>query len=674
MDLDKRQLQPEASASGSAADTASSLRAAALLSRKRRKVVTETPVSLPPRPAAEPSLHLDYGQDETPTSSTQSVPMKTKPEPQAERTSMTSSQMEDIEDGQIREEGEISDTETSPPPPPQRRTPPRPPKVPQSSSTAQLNNPETGKTETVQLPPLMDPAVVSPPVQSDVRSRQGNVASPEPFIFETATYRLDANHVRPGLAMTQEQYNIAKDIVLDLLGWGVPPEYLVDCGLSRHVVFYVFMELNLRLPNNLDVHGLIPYPTPEMLALLPVSPSLSSRSLLSSSAMPPPSMIPVRGPLDLAERLDTDQTDLDMSSPDRSPYVKAEPSSPSAADMAASHSLLMIEQQRRQELLARKAVIASRKARQTDPADPTTYSSDQDVDRASIPSQSVDDFLKTIEPTSQGDVGEDIVSDRSTWFFSPERMDVDEPIPGLTVTSGNSDTLSTGPSSAQSTSTSVVLPTEPNSPANLPPGSSDILRSNDTRYQPSTSTTSSDMANSFSPTPYTHSSFSLEGAHPQRRGAKRPVAADFVDFDSAAGPSRGYGGYASNGYSNGGTHPTNLLKRKSGSFAGVSGVRRCVIELSDSEEDGDSQTVGEYLAHVDAREYSPAIAGSTRLASRIGSATPSIGFAVGNGGQHTVTGNGTSPAALQEKEQEIRKMRQLIAQREELRLKKLAAW
>lgn len=56
--------------------------------------------------------------------------------------------------------------------------------------------------------------------------------------------------------MTPAQYDIAKGLMLDLLGWGVPPEYLVNCGVSREIVYYAFVELNLRLPANLDLTGL----------------------------------------------------------------------------------------------------------------------------------------------------------------------------------------------------------------------------------------------------------------------------------------------------------------------------------------------------------------------------------------------------------------------------------
>ena len=56
-----------------------------------------------------------------------------------------------------------------------------------------------------------------------------------------------------------DEYDTAKDILLDLLGWGVSPEFLVDCGLTKTLVFYVFTELNLRLADNFDSSGIISY-------------------------------------------------------------------------------------------------------------------------------------------------------------------------------------------------------------------------------------------------------------------------------------------------------------------------------------------------------------------------------------------------------------------------------
>lgn len=445
--------------------------------------------------------------------------------------------------------------------------------------------------------------------------------------------------------MTQEQYDIAKDIVLDLLGWGVPPDYLLDCGLSRQIVYYVFTELNLRLPSNLETSDLVPYPTPEVLALVPASPSLSTRSHRSlSAAMPPPSSGGSFG-----DRSVPDQADSTMSSPSRSPKVKIEPTSPSRGDL----SLFAIEQQRRQELLARKAAIASRRTRHGD------HMSDRDLGYVTIPTQFVDDFLKTIEsarPTSpdEGDPG-------TPRMRGPESMDVDEPIPRLM--DSPKDAFPPGPPSPR-TASSDSTGTGANSPTTDAPGLSEPLKDTECRDRPSASRASPDMVVD-EPVLNKQASLDTDGGNPYRRGSKRPVAADFVDFDFGPGASRSHmgGGHSFTGYANGGSQ---LLRRKTGSFAGVSGMRRCVIELSDSEEDGDGKLLG-YSANGNGREYSPA-AHPSRPAPTV---TPPITSSSGSGG--TSTSTGAVPWALMAKEEEIKKMRQLIAEREEMRSRKLAA-
>jgi hypothetical protein len=53
--------------------------------------------------------------------------------------------------------------------------------------------------------------------------------------------------------VSPEELDHAKTLVLDLLGWGVDPEYLIESGVSAEVVFRVFTDLNLRLPKNLVI-------------------------------------------------------------------------------------------------------------------------------------------------------------------------------------------------------------------------------------------------------------------------------------------------------------------------------------------------------------------------------------------------------------------------------------
>lgn len=49
--------------------------------------------------------------------------------------------------------------------------------------------------------------------------------------------------------MTAEEFIEAKSTILDLLGWGVPSEYFINCGLTREAIFYAFTELNLKCVN-----------------------------------------------------------------------------------------------------------------------------------------------------------------------------------------------------------------------------------------------------------------------------------------------------------------------------------------------------------------------------------------------------------------------------------------
>ena len=52
--------------------------------------------------------------------------------------------------------------------------------------------------------------------------------------------------------MTPDQIMHAKILILDLLGWGVPPEYILDRGVSHKLLCTVFKDLNLRLPENIE--------------------------------------------------------------------------------------------------------------------------------------------------------------------------------------------------------------------------------------------------------------------------------------------------------------------------------------------------------------------------------------------------------------------------------------
>ncbi|OBZ68743.1 hypothetical protein A0H81_11119 [Grifola frondosa] len=439
-------------------DPAASLRAAALLTlkSKRRKPLSASDA---PRPVAvPPSIQLDYGQEEP--SGASSIASS----PAAPPASI------DVDDGQTREEGEISDSEL----PPARVC--KPPRV----------SPVKIEPTPVMIPPVMTVSTIVAPA-------------------------VDPSHVRPGLALTQAQYDTAKDIVLDLLGWGVPPEYLISCGLSREVVYYVFVELNLRLPANLDISGIPPYG-------------------------PPPS------------------SDSTIRSPQVHPSLPQKPSDPqgesvtspvgaSAGVPPVSPSLLDMEQQRRQELLARKAVLASRKLKQQGSLESTasvptltTAAVTANIDTV-VPTKTVEDFLKTIEPEAAS-------SQSSSRADVSDAMDVDEPIPGLTASDNSmrfssqppasstrsmsiSDTVSPTSAVASSFAASVITETPfHRSPVDLVPTNEPTSGKEEDDAMDVIPGLFGDRSGYSAPQP---------PSAPPRRGGKRPVAADFVDMEP--GPS-----------------------------------------------------------------------------------------------------------------------------------------
>ncbi|KAG8734850.1 hypothetical protein FRC12_018326, partial [Ceratobasidium sp. 428] len=76
-------------------------------------------------------------------------------------------------------------------------------------------------------------------------SRESPTTSPKPPLDNIKL-------VRPSLNMTARDLDEAKRLILDLLGLGVTPEYLVDCGISAQCLAICFYEMNLRFPLNLD--------------------------------------------------------------------------------------------------------------------------------------------------------------------------------------------------------------------------------------------------------------------------------------------------------------------------------------------------------------------------------------------------------------------------------------
>ncbi|EED82371.1 predicted protein [Postia placenta Mad-698-R] len=635
----------DAASSTAADDPTASLRAAALMTLKSKRRKQGTLPDTLSRSAAVPfqSFELDYGQDEPAGASSTASSDTTAPS-----VSVTvKTEPKDEDDAQAREEGEISDSE-----------PPATPVVqPKLGLLADVKPPikESNKLPAPpKLPPIRTGTTISPKASEPASSVVSTSSMSMQLSWDTYPFVIDANHVRPGLAMTQEQYDTAKDIVLDLLGWGVPPEYLVDCGLSREIVYYVFVELNLRLPQNLDTTGIPRYEPP---------PSMPS-TIMSTSAQRLDTVSVYAQQNESAPRSDQIPNHSSTKATEVAPQSLSAAATPFVPGNAPTPNLLDMEQQRRQELLARKAVLASRKARQQAlvsssastsstatpampaPAEPQDVKMDVDP----IPTKTVEDFLKTIGPSTETSKAPSPPSRLSSF----DDMDVDEPIPGLSASSSFTSQpaisfVRTVPVSSDARAPSAAA-SDSSPPRELVCSPSQITPPNE-----------SDMDVDVVPGLSTEQAKASTNVVPSRRGTKRPVAADFVDMEPASSRTQSANGYAS--YNS--PYHQAPVRRKTTVFAGLGGQRRCVIHLSDSED----EEMGE--VDVKSNPYRPDSVRIERPSSRSIPLHPTAATRrVSPGGTHS---GRLSPAALQAKEEEIRKMREMIAQRErERELKKIA--
>ena len=408
---------------------------------------------------------------------------------------------------------------------------------------------------------------------------------------------------------------------------GVPPEYLVQCGLSRELIYFTFTELRLRLPVGFDTAG-IPQYSPEFLESL-------------FEFQKPAGNLGVVNPVQqkAIQPIGDKQAGIPSGSTSVTPTIS----------VSGSPSLHDIEQQRRRELLARKAVMASRKGKRLQTPAPRTPSPQstngssantpfKDIEMATTDitqAATVDDFLNSIGPTQSTTIRRPPGSPPPSAKAESDGMDVDE-IPGLSGTWPSEESnapvvkLSPPPVSTSAPSTSTLPPNTPNS----------------------TGTPTGPLSSGES-TP----SLPDSGVVPQRRGTKRPVAADFVDAER----SHAHAYYPSfpNGQSQ--TYPS-YAKRKTGGFAGISSARRCVIDLSDSEDE-------EYSEDMDTLPQ-PLSLPPSRHGSFNSHFTTNGPFSTTNTPPPT-GGNSLPGASLFEKELEIKRMREMIAQKEQLRLRKL---
>ncbi|TFK28067.1 hypothetical protein FA15DRAFT_665850 [Coprinopsis marcescibilis] len=478
----------------------SSLRALALSTRrsKRRKPAVETTVTSPlvrPLPVSD-SMQLDYGQDDVDMDASEEL----------RKGVNDASRLDNVapDDVIMREEGEISDVEEE-----------APSTLPLKQSTTPVFAMNLGKPlgGVTRAKPLLDRISSVPPVAAVLSStRQIRSESPNPSVSNVM--QISEEQVRPNIYLTQAEYDKAKDIILDLLGWGVSPEYLVESGLTREIVFYVFRELNLQLPSNLDTTGLVPYTPDTMQQFKMFEHTYPSDTIASSTASPSPMV---------------------QTPPDKE-FTPVSVEQPPVRTPTQQESLNDMERQRRQELIARKAVQASRGAKEQKPRKPTLP--------MPPPSASmVDDFLNSITPQESGTLSA---------ATTPDSSQMTSILPPTT----------TSPSVMHQAAPSPILP---------PPSSSDSM------------TSTFNKAMRIAPERIDHGRVDAVWP-PARRIAKRPVASDFVDFDGHPKPTE---------RSDSSTQSTTTtLRRKTGasSFVNVRQTTKFVIDLSDSESESEDES------------------------------------------------------------------------------------
>lgn len=485
-----------------------------------------------------------------------------------------------------------------------------------------------------------------------------------------------------------DQFNVAKELILDLLGWGVSPEYVVDCGVTREAVFYTFTELNLRLPRNLDTTGLLPLPVRNSV----VSTFADSSAHLLQDGVTVPSS--VHSPSE-ASSADPQKHSLNHPLPGK-PVGEASASSASPTSATAPttrsyavQNLSDMEAQRKLELQARKAVLASRRKKPiASSAINSTTSLTSSISSTIMdgpivdepmplaPTEAVDDFLKsmlaTTTPTSHtptarartlsGGVALGVASASPTSPATSAAIDVDlgngveNSLPQIRPASVASEsavdnTISEAPivESGFSIDSVVQTPASSRSSAEVPPPRAPLSDRLSTARGAFVSSTTAQTSNS-------------------RRGTKRPVAMDFVDAEySKAGPSRTDTSMSA---------PPPFVRRKMGGFASLGWhlSRKCVIDLSDSEEEEQDETTntkrawGTKQSHTSLGRNVPHDGLTPKPPPRPPTARPpSVGLL-----PTKPASPAPSPVTLAEKEQQIRRMKEQIARREQERLKKLA--
>ncbi|CUA75099.1 Protein FAM186A [Mus musculus] [Rhizoctonia solani] len=617
-------------ASGSFAPDANALREAALKSRRKKQAIAREQLEIVSSPPAT-GMYYAFRWLEFVTysllSAVNSQPLVDQDTPMNDASSLVDTPTTDIsksrEEHVDTEDGEISESTTGDrPDTPEREKTPRPP-----STADALNTPDSNAAE---LP----------------------------------------KYVRPGLNMTARDLDEAKHLILDLLGLGVTPEYLVDCGVSPQCLAVCFYELNLRFPLNLDRRQIN---LPSFYDLDKHMKDSQRREQIirqRDRGRLPPKPIPAIMTAEGSESLRVDQSTSPRRKGSKETLVSIESSPPTQVDANTGQGatteitgphltevvqpsspkevdISLIEDQKRMELLARKAAMDSitkkRAAKNFGPALSSPEQSAPQFHHLEIKDveSAVDALLASVRMNSDPS---NEPEDKSSKECEVESMNSGERLPDYDSDAMVEDELETQSPSCSDSDVDELMDT-PDSEPNATPEpiltNTPALLSSPKPYLSRVQFDTPDPVRSSSlptqPTPI---------VVPVVARRSRPIASDFIDQTPPRPASA----------SKAGTERTALLKRKRSFVDPTIWPKRLVIDLDSSDEE-DDQDEG----------VSSGAAGSSGSSSkdRAPSRTSS---------RDKPTANGQDQAAqmLLEKELQIKAMMQKIKMRE-LQKKKSAS-
>lgn len=433
--------------------------------------------------------------------------------------------------------------------------------------------------------------------------------------------------------MSDDEIFEAKVIILDILGWGVPSQYLLDCGISPLAIVVCLSDLRLRIPRDLEflirdaeqhvvtasqqLHGGYNANGKTLSAQAP--PFVPQRTNIVPQTPPPA----------------TPPTDLDN-----------------------------IEQQRKQELLARRAVLQSMKKPKGLPLSASLADSDvayssprgyQENGHVSVPHvpepDAVDAFLDGLMAGGGGDdanmedgqSNDQMEVEQALVATTPEQVDEEPTPPPLAESFNPPPQLSAG---YNMSSTLNAAPSYSQSAGSFTGG----VNGWDSGPSASSATTPRALTPSTN-TPHFHQQLQ---AGPLRKNTKRPVAADFVEYNTSqdsgpvpaqlrAAPTRSY--TSESATSNGFNRRRHL---------GPIMQQRLVIDLSDDEGSTDGEH--EVTTHVK-NGHSRATAGGVNSSG--------LNANIGREGSTSSVVDEQKQSLLQQKQKEIELMRERIRLAEE---------